>query len=56
VLYPRRLPAWAASWSPGTGALTVAADGPEPAARIFRLVAGVGTGVNQPEEEGYGYA
>jgi alpha-galactosidase len=52
VLYPRRLPAWTCDWSPGTGSLTVAAGGPEPAARIFRLVAGVGTGVHSPEEEG----
>ena len=52
VLYPRRLPAWTASWSAGTGSLTVAADGPEPAARIFRLVAGVGPGVTSSQEEG----
>ena len=52
VLYPRRLPAWTTSWSAGAGALTVAADGPESAARIFRLVAGVGPGVNSSQEEG----
>jgi alpha-galactosidase len=48
VLYPRRLPAW--TLSPGAGALTVAADSPEPAARIFRLVAGAG--VTPPKKEG----
>ncbi|MEU8615680.1 hypothetical protein AB0C29_47635, partial [Actinoplanes sp. NPDC048791] len=50
VLYPRRLPAWSCDWSPGTATLTVAAGRAEPAARIFRLVAGAD--VTHPEKEG----
>jgi alpha-galactosidase len=50
VLYPRRLPAWTCDWSAGTAALTVAAAGAGPAARIFRLVTGAGG--THPEKEG----